>query len=75
MPRSSTNSLTLRIREPSPGIFRIDHDPNRRNDRAIAIILVAQHLLSRERPRIARLIRDDYHPGEVIWQGASFGNR
>jgi phage terminase large subunit-like protein len=65
----------LRIREPSPGIFRIDHDPNRHNDRAIALLLAAQHLLSRERPRTARLIRDDYHPEEIIWQGASFWNR
>jgi hypothetical protein len=67
--------IHLRIREPSPGVFRIDHDPNRHDDQATAILLAAQHLLSRKRPRTARLIRDDYHPEQILWAGPSFYRR
>ena len=67
--------IHLRIREPAPGVLRLDHDPNRHDDRAIALLLAAQHLLSRERPQVATLIRADNHPGEIIWQGTSFWNR
>ena len=35
----------VRIRETSPGVFRLDHDPGRHDDRAIALALAATHLL------------------------------
>jgi phage terminase large subunit-like protein len=42
----------VRLRETTPGVFRMDHDPGRHDDRAIALALAAQHLLDRpERSR------------------------
>lgn len=37
----------VRLRETSPGVMRMDHDPDKHDDRAIAIALAAQHLLER----------------------------
>lgn len=37
----------VRLVETSPGVYRIDHQPGRHDDRAVAIALAAQHLLSR----------------------------
>jgi phage terminase large subunit-like protein len=37
----------VRLRETSPGVLRIDHDPDQHDDRAIALALAAQHLLER----------------------------
>jgi phage terminase large subunit-like protein len=34
----------LRLKEPSPGVLRIDHDSGRHDDRAIALALAAQRL-------------------------------
>jgi phage terminase large subunit-like protein len=36
----------VRLRETSPGVLRMDHDPGRHDDRAIALALAAQALLS-----------------------------
>lgn len=36
----------VRLRETSPGVFRLDHDPGRHDDRAVALALAATHLLS-----------------------------
>lgn len=43
----------LRLRETSPGVFRLDHDPDKHDDRAIALALVAQRLVGRtwEQPK------------------------
>src|SRR5207249_3043647 len=38
----------VRLRETSPGVFRIDHDPDKHDDRAIALSLAAQHLIERQ---------------------------
>jgi hypothetical protein len=35
-----------RLRESSPGVFRMDHDPSRHDDRAIALAMCAHTLLS-----------------------------
>lgn len=35
----------VRLRESSPGVFRIDHDPGKHDDRAISLALAAQRLL------------------------------
>jgi phage terminase large subunit-like protein len=48
--------VNLRIVERSPGQYRIEHAPNRHNDRAIAIALAAQHLLNKPARRKAELI-------------------
>lgn len=37
----------VRLRETSPGVLRIDHDPDKHDDRAIALALAATHLLGR----------------------------
>jgi len=39
----------VRLRETSPGVLRLDHDPDRHDDRAIALALVATHLLPKAR--------------------------
>jgi len=35
----------VRLRSTAPGIFRMDHDPDKHDDRAVAIALAAQHLV------------------------------
>jgi phage terminase large subunit-like protein len=37
----------VRLRESSPGVLRMDHDPDKHDDRAIALALAAHHLLNR----------------------------
>jgi hypothetical protein len=39
--------LAVRLQETSPGVLRMEHDPDRHDDRAIALALAAQHLLSK----------------------------
>lgn len=34
----------VRLRETSPGVLRLDHDPDRHDDRAVALALAAHHL-------------------------------
>jgi hypothetical protein len=36
----------VRLVETSPGSYRIDHDPDKHDDRAISLALAAQHLLA-----------------------------
>ena len=54
----------VRLRETSPGVLRLDHDPNEHDDQAIAIALAATELLEQSsagRPRI-RSLRGTTHP-------------
>jgi len=44
----------VRIRETSPGVPRLDHDPDRHDDRVIALALAASLILERERRGTAR---------------------
>jgi hypothetical protein len=37
----------VRLRETSPGVLRMDHDPDKHDDRAIALALAAHRLLER----------------------------
>jgi hypothetical protein len=37
----------VRVRESSPGVYRLDHDRHRHDDRAIALALAASYLLDR----------------------------
>jgi hypothetical protein len=48
--------VNLRILESRPGRYKIEHDSNRHNDRAIAIGLAAQHLLNELPPRKVEII-------------------
>ena len=41
----------VRLRETTPGVYRLDHDPDQHDDRAIALGLAANQLLSRPVPR------------------------
>jgi hypothetical protein len=44
----------VRLRETSPGVYRLDHDHGRHDDRAIALALAAEHLLDRPPARPMR---------------------
>ena len=39
----------VRLRENSPGVYRMDHDPDKHDDQAIALALAANHLITRPR--------------------------
>jgi hypothetical protein len=58
----------VRLREPSPGVFRLDHERNRHDDRAIALALAAESLVRKPTPNPLRvvsavhLIGRDYAP-------------
>jgi phage terminase large subunit-like protein len=56
----------VRLRETSPGTYRLDHDPDKHDDRAIALALAAHHLVERSGKRsggsVAGVIRR-YGPG------------
>jgi hypothetical protein len=47
---------SVRLREPSPGVFRLDHAPGHHDDRAIAIALAAQTLLAKPASQPARVV-------------------
>jgi hypothetical protein len=36
----------LRVRESAPGVYRVDHDPDKHDDRAIALALAVQASLA-----------------------------
>jgi phage terminase large subunit-like protein len=44
----------VRLRESSPGVFRLDHDRNRHDDRAVALALAATWLVERPTPQPMR---------------------
>lgn len=57
----------VRLREQSPGVFRMDHDANRHDDRAVSLALAAEELLAHPPRRAARMsyhgrIDSDEHP-------------
>jgi phage terminase large subunit-like protein len=60
--------INLRIREPQPGIFRIDHDPQHHDDRAIAIALAAQQLLNNPPPRKSRVYHFELPRGPTVYE-------
>ena len=51
----------VRLRETSPGVIRMDHDPGRHDDRAIALALAATSLLAR--PRLGARVGHYVHVG------------
>ncbi len=40
----------VRLKESSPGVYRMDHDPDKHDDQAIALALAANHLIT-QRPK------------------------
>lgn len=46
----------VRLRESGPGIFRMDHDPGRHDDRAIALALACHRLVERGERRPIRVL-------------------
>jgi phage terminase large subunit-like protein len=40
----------VRLRETAPGVYRLDHDPDRHDDRAVALALAVHHLTERPEP-------------------------
>jgi phage terminase large subunit-like protein len=40
----------VRLRESAPGVYRLDHDPDKHDDRAVALALAAQWLLQLPAP-------------------------
>jgi len=52
----------VRLRETSPGVLRMDHDPDKHDDRAIALALAAHHLLNRPASSWAPLGSRDEEP-------------
>jgi hypothetical protein len=53
----------VRLREPSPGLIRMDHDPDQHDDRAIALSLAASKLL--DRPPTSGEAHIGWDPGTV----------
>jgi phage terminase large subunit-like protein len=41
----------VRLRETSPGVYRMDHDPDKHDDQAIALALAANHLITQPQKR------------------------
>jgi phage terminase large subunit-like protein len=59
----------VRLIEKSPGVFRMDHDPGRHDDRAVALALAATSLLKEREaaaPSLGPSIWDG--PGPVAWK-------
>jgi phage terminase large subunit-like protein len=52
--------LNLRLRQIGHGSYRIDHDPGRHDDRAVAIALCAHELLTRHQAPVTQMRRADY---------------
>jgi phage terminase large subunit-like protein len=50
----------VRLRETSPGVLRMDHDPDKHDDRAIALALAAHQLLDRGQT-------GSFGSGPVVW--------
>ena len=45
------SSLRVRLRETSPGVYRMGHDPDKHDDQALALALAAKHLITRPEKR------------------------
>ena len=60
----------VRLRETSPGVLRMDHDPDKHDDRAIALALAVTHLLEHSGPRrraqITHVSRRRPPPGTIV---------
>jgi hypothetical protein len=49
----------VRLRETSPGVYRMDHDPDKHDDRAVCLALAAVWLLQEPAPVPDVLIEDE----------------
>jgi hypothetical protein len=53
----------LRLRETAPGVLRIEHDPDKHDDRAIALALAAQKIVQLASPQPGK-------PARTEWESA-----
>jgi phage FluMu gp28-like protein len=58
----------VRLRESSPGVLRMDHDPDKHDDRAIALALAAHALV--EQPRRVAGTPSPWRRGRSGWTSA-----
>ncbi len=60
---------SVRLRESSPGSYRMDHGPSGHDDQAVAVALAAQHLLATPRSvvRVGHYTLARYTSGRVHW--------
>jgi hypothetical protein len=65
----------VRLRENSPGVYRLDHDANRHDDRAVALALAVTTLLQDAVASEGRLLipQGRINPGPSIGRGGSWG--
>jgi phage terminase large subunit-like protein len=54
----------VRLRETSPGVLRLDHDPDKHDDRAVALALGAVALLEQPASSMAHVRYRPYGPGD-----------
>ncbi len=50
----------VRLRQTSPGLFRMDHDAGRHDDRAVSLALAAEHLLQYDVPAARAVVVDRF---------------
>lgn len=55
-PKLRDELANVRLIQPSPGTYRLDHDAGRHDDRAIALGIAAHHLLHTEQPPRMRIL-------------------
>jgi hypothetical protein len=51
----------IRLRETSPGVYRLDHDQGRHDDRGISLALGAEQLLANQAPSFGDVVGVIYH--------------
>lgn len=54
----------VRFRETAPGVMRLDHDPDKHDDRALALALAAQRLVTRPQSRLRSYSPVKYQIGD-----------
>lgn len=64
----------IRLRETSPGVYRLDHDPDKHDDRGIALSLAAQRILEAAPPRGHAHIRFYPRTPGATWSAPSLNS-
>jgi hypothetical protein len=62
---------SVRLRETTPGTYRLDHGPSGHDDQAVAVALAAQHLLATPQSvaRVGHYTAGRHCTGRVHWHG------
>jgi hypothetical protein len=63
----------LRLRETAPGVLRIEHDPDKHDDRAISLALAAQRIIQLASPQPGKPARTEWESTrarimEQLWE-------